>query len=68
MEFKKGKGERMTDNPFLEEEKEEKYIPEYIPEKPFQEETLTQKQHDKNMKGIKECLDNLKKVKGKRYE
>jgi len=49
------------DNPFLEEEQ---YIPEYVTKKPFQKETLTQKQHDRNLKGIKQCLDDLKKVKG----
>jgi len=56
-------GERM-DNPFLnkEEKKEETYI---VP-KPFQKETLTQKQHDRNIKGIRQCLDNLKKVKVRR--
>ena len=56
-------GERM-DNPFLnkEEKKEETYI---VP-KPFQNETLTQKQHDRNIKGIRQCLDNLKKVKVRR--
>ena len=50
------------DNPFLEEEEQ------YIPKKPLQEETLTQKQHDRNMKGIRKLLDDIKKVKVKRYE
>ena len=51
----------MTDNPFLDEEEEK-----YIPKKPLQKETLTQKQHDRNIKGIRQCLDNLKKVKVRR--
>jgi len=49
-----------NDNPFLEEEEK------YIPKKPHQEETLTQKQHDRNIKGIRQCLDELKKVKVRR--
>jgi len=51
------------DNPFLnnEEDEEEKEERVYIP-KPYQKETLTQRQHDRNVKGIKKCIDDLKKV------
>ena len=49
------------DNPFLEEKEEE-----YIPKKPFQKETITQTQYDRNMKGIRKLLDDLKKVKVRR--
>jgi len=53
----------MKDNPFLdnkedEEDEEEKV---YIP-KPYQKETLTQKQRDSNIKGIRKCIEDLKKI------
>lgn len=48
----------MKDNPFLEDEEDEEekvYIP-----KPYQKETLTQKQCDSNIKGIRKCIEDLK--------
>jgi len=50
------------DNPFLDEDKEEKI---YIP-KPYQKETPTTNQKTRNLKGIKMVQDNLKKVKGRK--
>jgi len=47
-------------NPFLDEE-EKVYIP-----KPHQKETLTEAQKARNLKGIRKCIEDLKKIRGRR--
>lgn len=47
----------MKDNPFLKEEEEKVYVP-----KPYQEWILTDKQKTSILKGIKKCIEDLKKI------
>ena len=52
-------GKRMNENnPFL---TNKVYVP-----KPYQKETLTKAQKERNLKGIRKLKEDLKKVKGRR--
>ena len=46
----------LEENPFLNDEKEYVY-------KPYKKENLTENQKQKNLKGIKMVMENLKKIK-----
>lgn len=48
-------------NPFLNDEEEDKEEKVYI-RKPFQKEILTENQKARNLRGIKKCMEDLKKV------